>query len=787
MSSVIPEQLPGTVASFPRAVNPQSGDLLSGMQINGPNKQYETVAFTVGQLQELSGFSSPPPIGNVIPNSGAFTLVTAGNLPINVKSYGAKGDGSTDDTAAIRAAMAAGAGHTVYFPAGTYQVSGYPIVIASNTHVVGDGREVSIIRPNGLTSWIVAGVTAGPTVFVGYLYSQLGAFVSSPTPPGGVYDVNIAIEDLCIDFTQQSAAVGSFIFTQQLSFNNLRFIGTSANGLDGPSCLACDRVTMRNCVGDNVEQMLDCWMATTRVKLNDLDVVVKPGGGNGGAFNFQGVGTVNNGGHSWQYEASNINVQLAGGVVFFLDSQGDGSIVSDVLLENVTVIATGAINNQVAVGRGRGGRVKISNFNCVALDGATWNTPILIGGFATYLPAEIGTNKIATVSGSNIITVTFTGGTDAGIGNYVDISNGAGGAVIGNGLSLIGSYKIISVSNRNANYNWQTVTCDARADATATGPVSATTQIYGSQGAFQDCELNGITFDGAQTNGVPIISLGGYGHLISNVGVTTNYGPGISTPQYNVVIQSAPSGEPDITQRPNNFGNIIAVAGTGVPGGYAGNAIVCWLSSGPAPRAQQPTTLTSLEVSDSVNISDGPLYYGGNANAAIPAAFNYGCLTWNYIAGQQEIDYWNLGDGLISHTFWQAPGGSNAVRLMDIGPTGDVKVYGSFSLNGLNATSASDVSRGITFDGTVGVAIYNGNLNLVAGAPYAILFGNFPGYINATGYNGAIGAQSPATGVFTSISIISLTNAVDDAAAAAAGVPIEGVYRNGSQLMVRVS
>lgn len=32
-----------------------------------------------------------------------------------------------------------------------------------------------------------------------------------------------------------------------------------------------------------------------------------------------------------------------------------------------------------------------------------------------------------------------------------------------------------------------------------------------------------------------------------------------------------------------------------------------------------------------------------------------------------------------------------------------------------------------------------------------------------------------------------LVNAVNDAAAAAAGVPVNGVYRNGSVLMVRVS
>lgn len=61
----------------------------------------------------------------------------------NVKSYGAKGDGKTDDTEAIRAAInAAGAGtrSTVLFPSGTYLYSGT---------VVADG--ITLLGQNGAT------------------------------------------------------------------------------------------------------------------------------------------------------------------------------------------------------------------------------------------------------------------------------------------------------------------------------------------------------------------------------------------------------------------------------------------------------------------------------------------------------------------------------------------------------------------------------------------------------------------------------------------------------------
>lgn len=59
----------------------------------------------------------------------------------NVKGYGAEGDGKTDDTLAIQAAVDAcgeGGGGTVYFPPGEY-VSGLVIIKHSNVYLVGSG------------------------------------------------------------------------------------------------------------------------------------------------------------------------------------------------------------------------------------------------------------------------------------------------------------------------------------------------------------------------------------------------------------------------------------------------------------------------------------------------------------------------------------------------------------------------------------------------------------------------------------------------------------------------
>ena len=57
-----------------------------------------------------------------------FANVTFGKT-YDVKKYGAKGDGKTDDTEAISSVImeAAGTGGTVFFPAGTYLVLNLPV------------------------------------------------------------------------------------------------------------------------------------------------------------------------------------------------------------------------------------------------------------------------------------------------------------------------------------------------------------------------------------------------------------------------------------------------------------------------------------------------------------------------------------------------------------------------------------------------------------------------------------------------------------------------------------
>ena len=89
----------------------------------------------------------------------AATHVSKGDLVLNVRDYGATGNGSTDDTANIQKALTAGAGRTVLFPAGTYK-TGPLNITGSNTRVVLDAG-ARITLANGGSCFQLNG-TPGP-------------------------------------------------------------------------------------------------------------------------------------------------------------------------------------------------------------------------------------------------------------------------------------------------------------------------------------------------------------------------------------------------------------------------------------------------------------------------------------------------------------------------------------------------------------------------------------------------------------------------------------------------
>lgn len=107
-------------------------------------------------------------------------------LFINVATYGATGDGATDDTAAIQAALAAvpATGGLVYIPAGTYLISS-SLTIPNKTHIHGAGMGATVLKKTAsfamLKFWGTATGPANHLTFAGArdLYLDGGNFTGT--------------------------------------------------------------------------------------------------------------------------------------------------------------------------------------------------------------------------------------------------------------------------------------------------------------------------------------------------------------------------------------------------------------------------------------------------------------------------------------------------------------------------------------------------------------------------------------------------------------------------------
>lgn len=126
---------------------------------------------------------------------------------VSVTEYGAKGDGATDDRAAIQSAhdaVYAAGGGTVFFPPGTFLVGGAAngngiggIAFRDNVQFVGSGRGATIIKNKNSS-----GIVSGHAIFEPYDYGHAVAAV-------GYYSHNNSFRAFSINgnIANQSAAV----------------------------------------------------------------------------------------------------------------------------------------------------------------------------------------------------------------------------------------------------------------------------------------------------------------------------------------------------------------------------------------------------------------------------------------------------------------------------------------------------------------------------------------------------------------------------------------------------
>ena len=146
---------------------------------------------------------------------------------VNVRDFGALGDGSTDDTAAINRALAntfstnqrlLALNHhpTIYFPAGNYNCTG-TINIPPYSRLVGDGKTVSVIQTQSAISLIQFVDSFGQSG------SSFGLTTGGVTPTGLEYHLeNIGFVTGSVAYTHPVVSIDG---GTGITFNNCLFAG----------------------------------------------------------------------------------------------------------------------------------------------------------------------------------------------------------------------------------------------------------------------------------------------------------------------------------------------------------------------------------------------------------------------------------------------------------------------------------------------------------------------------------------------------------------------------------
>lgn len=177
---------------------------------------------------------------------------------INVKDFGAKGDMSTDDTAAIKAAVEAAAAYSnrataVYFPGGFYNVSS-TISIPSWVQLVGSGIETTQIRCTNVNAGHII-LLPNSTQYNG-IRGMTVRYATMPASGGigigirsyhpyfqqlKVVDCYIGIKVYANDYAVTSNATG--VFVEQFQINDCSYVGLMVgNSNEG----FCNDITFRD-------------------------------------------------------------------------------------------------------------------------------------------------------------------------------------------------------------------------------------------------------------------------------------------------------------------------------------------------------------------------------------------------------------------------------------------------------------------------------------------------------------------------------------------------------------
>ena len=170
--------------------------------------------------------------------------------PVNVLDFGAKGDGVTNDTAAIQAAV--NAGGTVYFPDGTYEIT--HVDLSSNTQIIGESWNTIIHqiagtnpRPGAYDGMFTMNYTNNATPTKNVVFKDLQFRMNTPV---GTYTAADEQSHIILGGHTENIIVDNCLFYGWRG--DAIFVGSQMSGVGVPTNYAAQNTTITNCRFDGI-------------------------------------------------------------------------------------------------------------------------------------------------------------------------------------------------------------------------------------------------------------------------------------------------------------------------------------------------------------------------------------------------------------------------------------------------------------------------------------------------------------------------------------------------------
>ena len=181
---------------------------------------------TLGGVQSAAGATGQFMTGISTAGVPQFAAPTGAR---NVLLYGATGNGTTDDTAAINAAIAAaGAGGTVYFPNGTYKIGAAGLTLGASVKLLGASQNGVTLILGATSTQAITNSILGGTAFV-YVAAGSVEFENITVNANNNAKFSIAFASAANNITLRSSSFIKGVYAGANFYNNSNVIITGCS------------------------------------------------------------------------------------------------------------------------------------------------------------------------------------------------------------------------------------------------------------------------------------------------------------------------------------------------------------------------------------------------------------------------------------------------------------------------------------------------------------------------------------------------------------------------------